>query len=780
MDCIAGSGKTTLLEAFVKLHVCQLQPEEYIIVAAPNKPMVQKLVSLLGQSLEGVAPSGIVWEKDTPKDLPTQHLETKGGCHSLLSRHLQTVEAACERIQHQEWVMEQRQTWSSWHAAWMALKFVRSLLHVFLFKVLYQVQADAMEEALKEVKVLVGTTAFMRKFLGGSSEWCRSFQNRRVDTLLIDEVHQEAFLGLTGLIARAPRAVLFGDSRQEFAPMTQHSSANQLQAETSFDWVGRAGMPTFQLNGTFRVGENICRVLRVTGDHPDAVSEAAAPSTVFLPVLFEASDRICAAGGEVFFHLQMFAHLVYLVSVEILLAGMRRVERDILVIVYYASQKVFLGEHLAYSCRSCLEGLASALDFQVPESCWGMFEKVRIELPGAAGGAEVDVALLYVPRRAPDDKTYAGRHLLSPAWRYVSLTRARWRTYLLLEELEPPTDSVHVRQRAKIQRWLNVLQHVRQEVWPSLSVKHGYAVTDDAYWHGEPANIVTSAWWQQNMLAKGSPAWRRSYEVVLRHVVDLPLQAPLPKSIACEFGSLFADPAGRDLLLGVEEAERAPRSVVQLPDLREAFPLRHVEGSRVEAGLVDEAEDNLERFADFVVDAMCIHVKSSEITVSVPLVAWVAGAWQADASQVGYALFLSWLGSGAEFGGLVPEVRRHKKREVFLAGELFVEAQCGSDRPAFCLVDGVTEKEAFHFYNAMGLSKQHESLQTLLARVKSVELALKFCQYVSENTPAKFRASQVKGKAEDLQQWKWTELLQASELRSSDALPELADWLAGP
>ena len=69
-----------------------------------------------------------------------------------------------------------------------------------------------------------------------------------------------------------------------------------------------------------------------------------------------------------------------------------------------------------------------------------------------------------------------------------------------------------------------------------------------------------------------------------------------------------------------------------------------------------------------------------------------------------------------------------------VAGELFVEAQCGSDRPAFCLVDGVTEKEAFHFYNAMGLSKQHGSLATLLARINSAELALKFCQHVFENT----------------------------------------------
>ena len=87
----------------------------------------------------------------------------------------------------------------------------------------------------------------------------------------------------------------------------------------------------------------------------------------FLPVLFEASDRICAAGGEVSSHPQM-----------------RRVERDILVIVYYASQKVCLGS-IWRTVAVCLEGLASALDSQVPESCWGMLERVRIELPGGAG-----------------------------------------------------------------------------------------------------------------------------------------------------------------------------------------------------------------------------------------------------------------------------------------------------------------------------------------------------------------------------------------------------------
>ena len=84
------------------------------------------------------------------------------------------------------------------------------------------------------------------------------------------------------------------------------------------------------------------------------------------------------------------------------LGRIRHVDREILVIVYYASQKVFLEEHLAYSWRSCLEGVASGLELRVPDRCWSMLERLRLELPGGAGGAEVDVAFLSVPRRAPE------------------------------------------------------------------------------------------------------------------------------------------------------------------------------------------------------------------------------------------------------------------------------------------------------------------------------------------------------------------------------------------
>ena len=56
-------------------------------------------------------------------------------------------------------------------------------------------------------------------------------------------------------------------------------------------------------------------------------------------------------------------------------------------------------------------------------------------------------------------------------------------------------------------------------------------------------------------------------------------------------------------------------------------------------------------------------------------------------------------------------VVRHKKEEVELQNELFVEAQCRSDRPGFALVDP-DDRQVFNLYNAIGLQHQHEDLRT--------------------------------------------------------------------
>lgn len=64
-------------------------------------------------------------------------------------------------------------------------------------------------------------------------------------------------------------------------------------------------------------------------------------------------------------------------------------------------------------------------------------------------------------------------------------------------------------------------------------------------------------------------------------------------------------------------------------------------------------------------------------------------------------------------------ILQHKKREVELHQELLVEAQCWSNRPAFCLRDVDSEAELFHLYNAMGLPHGHENVSTLLAQIRN-------------------------------------------------------------
>lgn len=49
LDCIAGAGKTTIMIA--TLDSIQMEVDDYILVSAPNKPMVAKLSNLLADNL---------------------------------------------------------------------------------------------------------------------------------------------------------------------------------------------------------------------------------------------------------------------------------------------------------------------------------------------------------------------------------------------------------------------------------------------------------------------------------------------------------------------------------------------------------------------------------------------------------------------------------------------------------------------------------------------------------------------------------------------------------
>eukprot|EP00438_Fugacium_kawagutii_P033512 Skav222487 [mRNA] locus=scaffold1835:10567:23212:+ [translate_table: standard] len=94
--------------------------------------------------------------------------------------------------------------------------------------------------------------------------------------------------------------------------------------------------------------------------------------------------------------------------------------------------------------------------------------------------------------------------------------------------------------------------------------------------------------------------------------------------------------------------------------------------------------------------------------------------------------------------------KRERERETVVQGELFVEAQCWSNRPAFCLVDVDAEQEKFHLYSAMGLPHQHAEVSTLLARIRRASVARKWVRLLCDHTPCSHRRGQFKMTDESL------------------------------
>lgn len=92
--------------------------------------------------------------------------------------------------------------------------------------------------------------------------------------------------------------------------------------------------------------------------------------------------------------------------------------------VYYAVQKLFFESCMLDLCFECVESMAAEFGIAITEEGNNMLRKMRFFLPGAAGGSEYDLVFVMVPKRSATDITYQGNRLLSPAWRYVALTRA--------------------------------------------------------------------------------------------------------------------------------------------------------------------------------------------------------------------------------------------------------------------------------------------------------------------------------------------------------------------
>ena len=772
LDCIAGAGKTKIIATMVAALWPTLKPSEYIAVVAPNKPMVHRLLTLARTEMPGakVAPAGVIWQDGTPVDTFLEYTDNQANANlpELMEtvragqRAVDTAEADATRHRNRGW-------WQDWIQPWRKLCLAHAMLQVHLFLHVYTAQAEGRSKVVEELQVLMCTADFLRKLLGQAGDWSRVFKKKTLKFLFVDEVHQETFLRLSALLSLTPRAALFGDSKQEHVRPMQ---ANDLGAENSFNWINRRELKKIQLPVTYRLGPAITAALRATGDYPDAKSAAGAPQTTLLPLFFERADNVRSAGREICMAPIMYTHLLFSMCIEICLACEKGVYGDIAIIVYYNVQKLFLEEHLIASCLSCVQAVAQSMGVDLTEAGRDMLNKVRVYLPAAVGGLEFSVVFLLLPRRSATDTTYQGNHMLSPGWRYVALTRATERCYVLLEILG--VGEHHQSQERKAVQWFQFIEHCKDEVWPELGVEHYSFISDRHPWAAWPSNVFTSRWFRQLFPTSALERLQACVRHCAEHVSRLNTAKPSKETQPPSFQTLLNTKS--TLLEAARAAQNAPRQVTYLPDLCKKYPIAWEEHGVLDQTLLASANDWLEEFAPFFVDAMCVQVRSqSQISVSLPLLVGSHASWKwaPDPSTVAHALFISWLGAGSVPPHLAALTTRHKKQEIELDGEIFVDAQCHSNRPAFTLVNG-SDKEEFHFYAAMGLPLQHAHICVLLARINSVELAVNFAAFVSSCTPCLYRRSQVKGEVLDT----WDAAAESSQLHSHRPLPALEAFLA--
>lgn len=773
VDCLAGAGKTTVLAEVARQLTTTRSPAEYIAVVAPNKSMVQRLVKILQAAMPGtvVAPMGVVWTPENePQDLLLEYIEERAqaACQTVLG----AVDTAKRRITSANAAVAAPSSWSAWHEPWARLRLLHALLHVYLFLQVYEAEAAARNHVLASIDVLVSTTSFMRKMLGNLSPWVKSFKERTLKSLLVDEAHQDSFLQLSALIAGSQHAALFGDGLQEHMPSSQKEFADSIQQDSAFTWAQRASIPKISLPVTFRYGSMITGALRATGDCKEASSHKDAPNTFLFPLLFEHCSNVASVSGEIFFHRAIYSHFVHALCVEALAAGQRGNQISIIVIAFYVLQRTFLEQHLVQSALACISSVAQTLGLAVTEAAMNSIQAVQFFLPSQAGGSESHVAFLYLPRRSETDVTYAGTHLLSSAWRYIALTRASQRSYVLLECLESEVQNLHDSQLQKIHKWQEFIRYC-QATWDQLQVEHRYKISEVYQW---PSNIYTSAAWKATQLDRDWQLWAASLDVVLQYMATFAPATPSKGEVPLKFGSLFERP--QTFKESVRTSEDVEHKTTKLPDLQWRYPVRYTDHGEIQTDLVRQARATLWRARDFVLDALCINIKFTEITVSLPLLMCSSWTSPVEASAVAHSLFLLFVQEELQPPStcLMPMVVRHKKEEVELQNELFVEAQCRSDRPGFALVDP-DDRQVFKLYNAMGLQHQHEDLRILLARVRSAELVVLWCRFLSRESPATFRASQVKGDEDALNHWGWHEEVRKHELVSNAPLQSLPDWL---
>jgi len=572
-------------------------------------------------------------------------------------------------------------------------------------------------------------------------------------------VHQESYLALSALLAHAPHAVLIGDAKS--ALLRDEEAGGTYRG--AFSWIKRKDLPVTTLTESFRLGPVITRCLVNTvntGDYDTARSHSSAPDTTLLPVLFAPIEDALFVDAEIITSPFMLQHMIHLIALEAVSSALARRQFSLAVICWYNVQKDFLEKYLVDLCkdhahailqlhwfdRSFRTHYGGDIDDYITAVDAGL-DSLKIFLPGGIGGSEYAVAMLFLPRRRCEDTTYRGTQLLSPAWRYVALTRGSLRSYMLLEVLIEPVPH-RTYQAKRVGQWSRFTDVCMNEL-ENLRAPWHYFLQNSVEWRHSPPQIVLTEYYLENVLNMGeaqhTSCLQHLSEVLHRQSFDLPSH----RVAGDTFQDLLQGGQNSNLQSRLVKARNARRRCNNLPDVQAQYPVGlHVGNYH---------DRNISHLKDIMLDAICVNVLMDQITVSLPLFLY-SPAWslQIDPSDVAYELFqLFYIQLPVDIRqNLVPQTTRHKKKEVDVAGEIFLEEQCHSNRPAFCLLEHGCD-ETFHLYSAMGLPHQHDDVRVLLARCRSSDIALLWIRFLTEQYGLTLTEAQLQGEDNAMIKWDW-------------------------
>lgn len=758
LDCIAGAGKTTIMLA--ALDSIQMEGDDYILVTAPNKPMVARLAELLNDNLDDTKRAvrgGIDWDGDHPVDLIAAHLDREAmqACISEFET-LQVGRSAIDYETSNCVGCMNKQHMDGYWLHWENVRKLHAAYQIYLFHEVYHRAQEARKEAVGKINIIVATTSYARKLLGGEATWSPSFLRRRLIRVFVDEVHQESYLALSALLAHAPHAVLIGDVKQ--ALLRDEDAGGTYTG--AFSWIQRKNLPVSTLTESFRLGPVVTQCLVDTGDYAAACSHASAPDTTLLPVMFAPIEDAWFVDAEIITSPFMLQHMIHLIALEALSSVLARKPLSLAVICWYNVQKDFMEQYLVDLSRDHARAILQLhwFDPSFRTKYGGNIEdymaavdegldSVKVFLPGSIGGSEYSVTMLFLPRRRHQDATYRGTQLLSPAWRYVAITRGSSRSYIFIEVLSEPVP--HRTEQAARVGLLSRFTDVCRNELARLRAPWYDLLQNSVRWRHSPPQIVFTDYYVEKVFNMGEEQHSNCLQHLNQVLDRMHFDLPGHRDAGNTFQDLLQDEGNSNLQNLLTNAKNVRPRCNNLPDLQTQYPV----GLDVE----NFHDRNMPDFTDIMLDAICVNVLMDQITVSLPLLLY-SPAWSLhlDPSDVAYELFqLFYIDLPVDIRqNHAPHTTRHKKKEVDVAGEIFLEEQCHSNRPAFCLLEHGCD-EVFHLYSAMGLAHQHDDVRILLARCKSGTIALLWLRFLTEQYGLTLSEAQLQGDESAMIKWDW-------------------------